>query len=333
MLSLVDSGRLPSAVYTSSDMVALGRDEGGRRTEDYAIPADISLVGYDDIMFASLPSIMLTTVAQPRYEIGVQARGIALSGDEGRRVRAAKAQGYRPSPPGPARHDRLVRRSDKGVRMTIDTVLFDMGGTIEDIHFDRALRLKALPGILALLAGEGILLSGTDQEILGKLLSRNAEYRAWSEKAKIESPPETIWAEWNLKDFSVPADKVGRIAEKPRLSVGNQFFHQEDETRGSFHPRGPGGKGIQARRHKQYIEQDPGFQDPRGIRHSEVLRVRDPFQASRGSESPIQRFSRRRSRRRARRPRLPPMSATPSRETCLARRKRGTPWPSRSAHL
>ena len=72
MLSLVDSGRLPSAVYTSSDMVALGVMKAAAERK-IRIPADISLVGYDDIMFASLPSIMLTTVAQPRYEIGVQA--------------------------------------------------------------------------------------------------------------------------------------------------------------------------------------------------------------------------------------------------------------------
>ena len=174
--------------------------------------------------------------------------------------------------------------------MTIDTVLFDMGGTIEDIHFDRALRLKALPGILALLAGEGILLSGTDQEILGKLLSRNAEYKAWSEKAKIESPPETIWNGVEPEGLFSSGRQGGQNRRKPRLSVGNQFFHQEDETRGSFHPRGPGGKGIQARRHKQYIEQDPGFQDPRGIRHSEVLRVRDPFQRRGDPKAPSSDF-------------------------------------------
>lgn len=70
--ALVDSGNLPSAVYTSSDMVALGVMKAALETE-IRIPADLSLVGYDDIMFASLPTIMMTTVAQPRYEIGVQA--------------------------------------------------------------------------------------------------------------------------------------------------------------------------------------------------------------------------------------------------------------------
>ena len=72
MLALADEKRLPSAIYTSSDMVALGVMKAAAE-RGIKIPADLSLVGYDDIMFASLPSIMLTTIAQPRYEIGVQA--------------------------------------------------------------------------------------------------------------------------------------------------------------------------------------------------------------------------------------------------------------------
>lgn len=59
----------PSAIYTSSDMVALGVMKASAEL-GIRIPQDISLVGYDDIMFASLPTVMLTTVAQPRYELG-----------------------------------------------------------------------------------------------------------------------------------------------------------------------------------------------------------------------------------------------------------------------
>jgi len=67
--SLADSGDLPTALYTSSDMVALGVMKAAIE-RSLRIPEDFSLVGYDDIMFASLPTVMLTTVAQPRFEIG-----------------------------------------------------------------------------------------------------------------------------------------------------------------------------------------------------------------------------------------------------------------------
>jgi LacI family transcriptional regulator len=70
--TLLDSPEPPTAIYTSSDMVALGvLDAAARR--GIRIPADLSLVGYDDTFFASLPTIMLTTIAQPRFEMGVLA--------------------------------------------------------------------------------------------------------------------------------------------------------------------------------------------------------------------------------------------------------------------
>ena len=111
--------------------------------------------------------------------------------------------------------------------MKIDTVLFDMGGTIEDVRYDRALRLSALPGILAVLAVEDIVLPGTDQEILDRLLARNAEYKAWSESARVESPPESIWNDWNLRDYHVPAGKVDRIAENLAYRWETSFFSRK----------------------------------------------------------------------------------------------------------
>ncbi len=71
-IELADSRSLPTAIYTSSDMVALGVMKAASE-RSIRIPEDLSLIGYDDIMFASLPTIMLTTIAQPRYDIGVQA--------------------------------------------------------------------------------------------------------------------------------------------------------------------------------------------------------------------------------------------------------------------
>lgn len=62
----------PTAIYASSDMVALGVMKAALEL-GLGLPEDLSLVGYDDIMFASLPTVRLTTVAQPKFEIGVLA--------------------------------------------------------------------------------------------------------------------------------------------------------------------------------------------------------------------------------------------------------------------
>jgi len=62
----------PTAIYATSDMIALGVMKAAFEL-GISIPDDLSLVGYDDIMFASLPTVELTTIAQPKFEIGVLA--------------------------------------------------------------------------------------------------------------------------------------------------------------------------------------------------------------------------------------------------------------------
>lgn len=66
---LLRSRLRPTAIFAANDMIALGVMEAA---EDLglSIPEDLSLVGYDDISYAALPRIQLTTVAQPTYEMG-----------------------------------------------------------------------------------------------------------------------------------------------------------------------------------------------------------------------------------------------------------------------
>ena len=68
----------PSAIFAANDVTALGVLEVA---EDlgFKIPDDLSLVGYDDITYASLPRIQLTTVAQPTFEMGQIASEWLLS--------------------------------------------------------------------------------------------------------------------------------------------------------------------------------------------------------------------------------------------------------------
>jgi DNA-binding LacI/PurR family transcriptional regulator len=67
----------PTAVFCYNDMSALGalrciHDSGLR------VPADISLVGFDDLFFASYTQPPLTTVRQPRQRMGLLAMEILL---------------------------------------------------------------------------------------------------------------------------------------------------------------------------------------------------------------------------------------------------------------
>lgn len=67
--AILSRQRRPTALFAANDMIALGvmqaADELGFR-----IPDDLSLVGFNDIAYASFPRIQLTTVAQPTNEMG-----------------------------------------------------------------------------------------------------------------------------------------------------------------------------------------------------------------------------------------------------------------------
>ncbi len=69
---LMNSSAAPSALFCVNDFVAIGVMSFLQR-RGMRVPEDVALVGFDDIAVASLPSVSLTTVAQPKYEIGKQA--------------------------------------------------------------------------------------------------------------------------------------------------------------------------------------------------------------------------------------------------------------------
>ncbi|MCP4402321.1 MAG: LacI family transcriptional regulator [bacterium] len=59
-----------SAIFAANDMMAFGARQA-LKDHGLKVPDDVSLVGYDDILFSSI--IALTTVAQPSYEMGKNA--------------------------------------------------------------------------------------------------------------------------------------------------------------------------------------------------------------------------------------------------------------------
>lgn len=59
----------PTAIFATNDLMAIGAmdavEEAGLK-----VPDDVAIVGYDDIQMAYIVKPRLTTVAQPKYEIG-----------------------------------------------------------------------------------------------------------------------------------------------------------------------------------------------------------------------------------------------------------------------
>ena len=69
---MIERGHLPTAVVAANDLTALGAMQEFR-VAGLRIPQDISIIGFDDIAFASLTDPALTTVCLPRTELGRRA--------------------------------------------------------------------------------------------------------------------------------------------------------------------------------------------------------------------------------------------------------------------
>jgi LacI family transcriptional regulator len=67
----------PDAVFAVNDFFALSVMQGIQES-GLSIPRDIAVIGFDDIPFASFPEIMLTTIAQPKYQMGRIAADLLL---------------------------------------------------------------------------------------------------------------------------------------------------------------------------------------------------------------------------------------------------------------
>lgn len=67
----------PTAIFAANDIMAMGAmraisDQGLR------VPQDISVLGYDDIEFCNLSVPPLTTIHQPKYQVGAEASRLLL---------------------------------------------------------------------------------------------------------------------------------------------------------------------------------------------------------------------------------------------------------------
>lgn len=66
---LLKEANRPTAIMGSNDMMALGALEACEEC-GLNVPDDMSIIGFDDIPYASLPKINLTTIAQAKYQLG-----------------------------------------------------------------------------------------------------------------------------------------------------------------------------------------------------------------------------------------------------------------------
>jgi LacI family transcriptional regulator, repressor for deo operon, udp, cdd, tsx, nupC, and nupG len=87
MRGLLALSARPTAVFCANDEMAMGAIHAAREAK-LSVPGDVSLVGFDNIHFSEYVEPPLTTIAQPRLEIGETAMRLMLDVFSGRKTPA-----------------------------------------------------------------------------------------------------------------------------------------------------------------------------------------------------------------------------------------------------
>jgi LacI family transcriptional regulator len=76
-ISKLPARERPTAAFCANDLIALGLLQEMTRL-GVTVPGDLAIVGYDDIEFAAAAAVPLSSVHQPRHELGRTAAQLLL---------------------------------------------------------------------------------------------------------------------------------------------------------------------------------------------------------------------------------------------------------------
>jgi len=88
-LDLIERKKEFDAIFCYNDMIAFGAVKA-LREKGFKIPEDVSIVGYDDVLYSELIDPPLTTVRIKKYELGFEAMKMLMSRLKGRRKKIKK---------------------------------------------------------------------------------------------------------------------------------------------------------------------------------------------------------------------------------------------------
>lgn len=112
------------------------------------------------------------------------------------------------------------------VSIPIRAVLFDMGGTLENLDYDDASRQEATRGLSELLRRLD-LDPGLSPPVLHAAVAAGMEaYQAWREKSQIELPPAAVWSEYVLVDHGLCQERLQAAAEELMLHYETHYYRR-----------------------------------------------------------------------------------------------------------
>lgn len=115
----------------------------------------------------------------------------------------------------------------------ICAVVFDMGGTLEDLYYDHTTHQEATRGLQELLRGLKLDPGLSLPDLQTTVLSGIKAYQAWREMNEIELPPERVWTEYVFPNHGLSRARL--IAAAEDLT----FFYETHYQVRSLRPEAP----------------------------------------------------------------------------------------------
>jgi putative hydrolase of the HAD superfamily len=115
----------------------------------------------------------------------------------------------------------------------IRAVLFDMGGTLEDLYYDETIRQEATRDLREYLRELALDPGLSLPDLRATLFSGLEAYQAWREQCEMELPPEKVWTEYILTNHGPARERLMAAADDVA------FFYETHYHARSLRPEAP----------------------------------------------------------------------------------------------
>lgn len=109
----------------------------------------------------------------------------------------------------------------------LNTVLFDMGGTLEDIWNNQETQADIMEKLQQTLRSYGLEPGCDAAEFERRVLAGVKEYKDWCAIGDLEKKPEEIWPDYYLKSFHFDREKLIPITEELANLWEITYYHRE----------------------------------------------------------------------------------------------------------
>jgi putative hydrolase of the HAD superfamily len=106
----------------------------------------------------------------------------------------------------------------------IRAVVFDMGGTLEDLTYDETLRQEATRDLREFLLGLELDPGLSLPDLRAAVFSGLEAYQAWREQSEVELPPERVWTEYIFANHGLSKERLAAAADDIALFYETHYY-------------------------------------------------------------------------------------------------------------